>query len=162
MEREPAAPAERRETPRQALERHLVREELTPRELAGLVGLPYVAPYCATKFAVVGLSESLAAELATHNIQVTTICPGPVDTGVLENARLRLPGSWNDRIQQLVSRLAMDPDKVARQIVRAVQKDRNLATPSGLSMTPLWAIKRLSNRMYNRLTRLATRLVRKT
>ncbi len=40
MEREPATPVERRETPRQALERHLARDAFTPRELAGLLGLP--------------------------------------------------------------------------------------------------------------------------
>ena len=49
---------------------------LNTASMAGLVGLPMVSPYCATKSAVVGLSEALDIELAVHGIRVSAICPG--------------------------------------------------------------------------------------
>jgi NAD(P)-dependent dehydrogenase (short-subunit alcohol dehydrogenase family) len=57
---------------------------------AGLVESGSGFLYHASKFAVVGLSESLRAELAHHDIGVTVLCPGAVATGIVENAdRLR-------------------------------------------------------------------------
>jgi len=47
---------------------------------AGLGGVPKAGPYSATKFAIVGLSESLRAELAESGIGVSVLCPGSVRT----------------------------------------------------------------------------------
>jgi short-subunit dehydrogenase len=49
--------------------------------LGGKIGVPHLAPYCASKFALTGLSESLRAELAHDGIYVTTVCPGLMRTG---------------------------------------------------------------------------------
>lgn len=51
---------------------------------AGLVAGPNVL-YTTTKFAVVGLSESLRLAVARHGIDVSVLCPGPVDTDILRN-----------------------------------------------------------------------------
>src|SRR3954469_14498799 len=56
---------------------------------AGLFGLPRMAPYCASKFGVVGLSEALDAELAPRGVRVTAVCPGLVDTPIVSSAILR-------------------------------------------------------------------------
>ncbi|MFD0854045.1 SDR family oxidoreductase, partial [Actinomadura adrarensis] len=53
---------------------------------AGLVASANVL-YVTTKFAVVGLSESLRQALDGHGIDVSVLCPGPVDTGILHNTR---------------------------------------------------------------------------
>ena len=50
--------------------------------LAGLVPLPFQALYCATKYAVVGLSESLRYELAAEGIHFSVVCPGSVATAI--------------------------------------------------------------------------------
>lgn len=56
--------------------------------LAGLLGTPLLTPYAMTKHAVVGLGASLRPEAARHGVGVTTVCPGPVDTPLLDE-----PGS---------------------------------------------------------------------
>ncbi len=50
--------------------------------MAGHVAMPGMGPYHATKFAVVGYSEALRAELASDNIGVSTLCPGWVKTSI--------------------------------------------------------------------------------
>ncbi|WKN32605.1 SDR family oxidoreductase [Porifericola rhodea] len=49
--------------------------------LAGKVIVPHLAPYTASKHALVGLSESLHAEMQKYNIYITTVCPGLMRTG---------------------------------------------------------------------------------
>lgn len=48
--------------------------------MAGYISLPGMSAYSATKFAVIGLSEALRAELSIHQIGVTAICPGIINT----------------------------------------------------------------------------------
>lgn len=55
----------------------------------GVVGSPLAGPYSATKFAVVGMSEVLAAELAETPIGVSVLCPSWVKTRMLDNGRNR-------------------------------------------------------------------------
>ncbi len=58
--------------------------------MAGLVGMRWLGIYCASKFAVVGLSEALHRELEPHGIGVSVLCPMIVDTNINENSqRLR-------------------------------------------------------------------------
>jgi meso-butanediol dehydrogenase / (S,S)-butanediol dehydrogenase / diacetyl reductase len=47
-------------------------------------GVPFLAPYVASKFAVVGLTQAMAYELAQHGIRVNCVCPGYVATGMQE------------------------------------------------------------------------------
>ncbi|HXB54163.1 MAG TPA: SDR family NAD(P)-dependent oxidoreductase [Vicinamibacteria bacterium] len=54
--------------------------------IAARVGFRFQAHYCAAKAAVLGLTKALALELAPHHITVNAICPGAVDTPMLEQA----------------------------------------------------------------------------
>jgi NAD(P)-dependent dehydrogenase (short-subunit alcohol dehydrogenase family) len=49
--------------------------------IGGVVGVPHLVPYCASKFALAGFSESLGMELKKDNIFVTTVIPGLMRTG---------------------------------------------------------------------------------
>ncbi|HXH19221.1 MAG TPA: SDR family oxidoreductase [Chitinophagales bacterium] len=53
--------------------------------IAGLTGIEEASGYCATKFAVRGISQSLFKEVRKNNIKVTCICPGSVNTDFFEN-----------------------------------------------------------------------------
>lgn len=70
---------------------------------AGKSGIPRFATYCATKFAVVGFTESLAQELGKKGIRVYGICPGQVATDM--------------QIQAVGKKVGMPPEKIARKIV---------------------------------------------
>jgi NAD(P)-dependent dehydrogenase (short-subunit alcohol dehydrogenase family) len=54
--------------------------------IGGLVSVPHLLPYSASKFALVGYSLGLGAELAARGISVTTVCPGLMRTGSPRNA----------------------------------------------------------------------------
>lgn len=54
--------------------------------IGGKMAVPHLAPYCASKFALVGLSNAMNAELAKDGIKVTTVCPGLMRTGSHINA----------------------------------------------------------------------------
>jgi NAD(P)-dependent dehydrogenase (short-subunit alcohol dehydrogenase family) len=57
--------------------------------MAGMVSPPTMEPYCATKFAVVAMSEGWAGQLAAKNIGVSILCPGFVQTRIHESRRNR-------------------------------------------------------------------------
>jgi NAD(P)-dependent dehydrogenase (short-subunit alcohol dehydrogenase family) len=97
--------------------------------LAGLGGAPGMGPYCAAKFAVVGLSESLFHELALTGSQVgvSVLCPGFVKTRIHESAR-NMPDeltSYNDEpAAQLIADLASQAVNAgigAELVARAVE-----------------------------------------
>lgn len=54
--------------------------------IGGKMAVPHLAPYCASKFALVGLSNAMRVELAKDDIYVTTVCPGLMRTGSHVNA----------------------------------------------------------------------------
>ena len=50
--------------------------------IGGLIAVPHLAPYSASKFALVGYSDAVRAEVAKDGIRVTTVCPGLMRTGL--------------------------------------------------------------------------------
>lgn len=115
--------------------------------MAGLLPLPGVVPYCATKAAVAALSESLAIEVASAGVRVTSVCTGSLRTRVLADGRLALPPDFRGRLLDLMARWAPTPERAARRIVRAVARGRRQVRMPG-ELWPLWILRRISMRLY--------------
>ncbi len=127
--------------------------------IAGLMGLPSMSPYCASKFAVVGMSEALGAELSPHGISVSAICPGVITTDIVRSGRLE--GAVGERRRQVMDayrKLGMPPERVARDILRAVRRSTPMATTLG-SAYPALLLKRMSPRLYRRTAKFALRRI---
>ncbi|RJL34300.1 SDR family NAD(P)-dependent oxidoreductase [Bailinhaonella thermotolerans] len=128
--------------------------------LAGLVPAPLMAPYTATKHAVVGLSLALRAEAALRGVKVHVVCPGFVDTPLLRNANPDLPkteiGEHAREAAIEVQRRLYDADALARDVMRGLARDRALivAPASGRAA---WRGVRLSPSAAARVASLAAR-----
>ena len=90
--------------------------------IGGRIGVPHMAPYCASKFALVGLSESIRPELAPHGIRVTTVTPGLMRTGSPMNAEMKgdheREYAWF-AIASSLPGLTISADRAAAQIINA-------------------------------------------
>jgi NAD(P)-dependent dehydrogenase (short-subunit alcohol dehydrogenase family) len=65
--------------------------------MAGLVGMQWLGIYCASKFAVVGISEALSREIKPHGIGVSVLCPMIVDTEITANSERLRPAALGGR-----------------------------------------------------------------
>src|SRR5947209_3404490 len=90
--------------------------------IGGKVAVPHLVPYAGSKFALVGLSEGLRAELLKDNIYVTTVCPGLMRTGSPRNAffkgQHRAEYAWFS-ISDAVPLFSISAERAARRIVSA-------------------------------------------
>lgn len=111
--------------------------------IAGLTGVAREAAYSATKFAVTGLAESLALELAGTGVGVSLVSPGAVDTGFC--AARGVP--YDRRTPRPVS-----PGRVADLVLRGVTGDGGgRVVPRWLALGP--AVRALAPPAYARLAR---------
>jgi NAD(P)-dependent dehydrogenase (short-subunit alcohol dehydrogenase family) len=129
---------------------------------AGLFGIPEMAPYCASKWGVVGMTEALDAELRPRGIRVSAVCPGIVDTPITSSAILR--GQAAERREEAVElyrRRGASAEQVAETVLEAVRRPRLVHTVPAGQITPIWLLKRLSPRFVALLVRTVTRLRRR-
>jgi NAD(P)-dependent dehydrogenase (short-subunit alcohol dehydrogenase family) len=100
--------------------------------MAGMISPPGLEPYCATKYAVVAMSEGWFQQLAPANIGVSVLCPGFVKTRIHESGRARQdkyggigdvdPGVGDTREQAAQNVLnGIDPDIVGNRVLEAMQ-----------------------------------------
>lgn len=125
---------------------------------AGLVAPPLVVPYATTKHAVVGLSTGLRPEAALHGVRVSVLCPGAVETAILD----RLPpddlpatASAPVTAREYMRRVRQKPvpaDRFARAALRDVARNKAVIVRPR-SAKALWYLHRLSPALVGRITR---------
>ena len=114
----------------------------------GLVPAAQMAPYCASKFGVVGMSEALNAELAPRGIRVTALCPGIINTAIGTTSIMR--GGMADRQERAVDyyrTTGAAPEAVAAAVVEAVRKRKLIQPVPAKHVTPGWLLHRISPRI---------------
>jgi NAD(P)-dependent dehydrogenase (short-subunit alcohol dehydrogenase family) len=93
--------------------------------IGGKIAVPHLLPYSVSKFALVGLSDGLRAELRRENIFVTTICPGLMRTGSPRNALFkgshRREYAWF-ALGASLPFLSMDAERAGEQILEACRR----------------------------------------
>src|SRR3954449_4047685 len=128
--------------------------------MAGLVAAPTMAPYSASKFGVVGMTESLDAELRPKGIHFSAICPGIIDTNITRTAIMR--GQPADKRQSAIDfyrKRGASPDAVAEAVVDAVRKRKLIQTVPTAQVTPLWMLKRVAPRVSQLIARNLPKVV---
>lgn len=94
----------------------------------GRVGMPASAPYCASKFAVLGFAESIYYDLADHGVSVTCINPGLVAS---EIRSINNRGELTEKPDPASKRLVMPAEVAARKMVNAIYKRKPEYTFTG-------------------------------
>jgi meso-butanediol dehydrogenase / (S,S)-butanediol dehydrogenase / diacetyl reductase len=84
--------------------------------IAGKIGEPGLAHYAASKFALIGFTQALARELASHGITVNAVCPGVVETPMIE----RLARQWNVPVEEMLARQAIGRPQSAEDVAMAI------------------------------------------
>jgi NAD(P)-dependent dehydrogenase (short-subunit alcohol dehydrogenase family) len=90
--------------------------------IGGRIAVPHLAPYSASKFALVGLSDAVRAELDPHGIRVTTVAPGLMRTGSPVNADFK--GQHDEeyawfKVSSSIPGVTIAAERAARKIIEA-------------------------------------------
>jgi short-subunit dehydrogenase len=108
--------------------------------IGGRIAVPHLAPYCASKFALVGLSDAVRTELDQYGIRVTTVSPGLMRTGSPRRASMKgqheAEYAWF-AISDSLPGLSTSAEKAARQIVEACRHgdpELTITLPAKLAM----------------------------
>lgn len=129
--------------------------------IGGRVAVPHLGPYCASKAALVGLSDVLRAELAPGGVRVTTVCPGLMRTGSHLHARFKgdrkAEATWFTA-SAVAPLLAMDPHRAAAKVVAACRRGDAYATFNVFSTLAIRA-EGLAPGLVRRLAGVAARLL---
>jgi NAD(P)-dependent dehydrogenase (short-subunit alcohol dehydrogenase family) len=95
--------------------------------------------YVATKAAVLALSQSLRADWSRRGVGVSAVCPGVINTGIIDTTRfLGEQSSRRDRHVKMFRR-SHPPELVAREAVRAIRENRTVVFPGFEARLGWWA-----------------------
>ena len=109
--------------------------------IGGVVAVRDRYAYCMTKFAVVGLTKSMALDLAEHKVRVNCICPGRVETPFVQARLKEYPDpkkAYEDMAStQLLKRMAR-PDEIAAAALYLASDEAAFITGSSLIIDGGW------------------------
>jgi len=124
--------------------------------MAGLLPIPAILSYTASKHAVVGISLALRVEAKDLGVKVSVVCPGFVRTEIFENAE-----STNldrDELEKNIPFTA-DVNATARRILKGVKRNRAVITPT-LDGWPTWWLYRVAPWLFGPILRNMVREMR--
>lgn len=109
---------------------------------AGLIPVSGLISYIASKYGVVGLSNSLRVEGAKLGVKVSVICPGLIDTPIINSKAINLD---REKMIEAIPRL-MPPEECARAILDGVKRNKPIIVVTAMAKI-LWLLHRLSPRL---------------
>jgi NAD(P)-dependent dehydrogenase (short-subunit alcohol dehydrogenase family) len=128
--------------------------------MAGLLPTAQLVPYSTTKHAVVGLSQSLNAELAPRGIRVIALCPGIINTPI--TARAAMTGEMagrRERVQRFYERFGSTPEVVAEAVLDAIGGRKVIRTVPRSHVVPSWVLWRVSPALAQSFARLCASVI---
>jgi NAD(P)-dependent dehydrogenase (short-subunit alcohol dehydrogenase family) len=127
---------------------------------AGLMPIAKMAPYCASKYGVVGMSESLDAELRPRGIRVVALCPGVINTAIVREGVFRGQlDADQDKAVAFYEKRGASPETVADAVVNAIARPRLIVvSPRSHGLAP-YLLHRLSPRLAQPVARNLTKIL---
>jgi NAD(P)-dependent dehydrogenase (short-subunit alcohol dehydrogenase family) len=123
--------------------------------LAGLLPFPLGTPYAMTKHAVVGLSVSLRHEAAVHGVRVSAVCPGVIDTPILDTdgppdlPRTSFAGRGREMLLHSNRGPAYPPERLAEDVLAGVERNRAIIIAPPRARIA-WLVNRIVPRLVER------------
>lgn len=128
--------------------------------MAGLVPTAKMAPYVASKYGVVGMTEALNAELSKRGIHFSAICPGIIDTPIVANGIMRGDiEAIHGRAVEFYSRRGAAPEEVADAVLGAIEHHRLIVPVPRRQVTLPYILHRISPRLTQPISRSFERVV---
>lgn len=95
--------------------------------MAGLIIVPYLLSYVATKYAVVGLSKTLRVEARPYGVNVSVVCPGVIRTPIMDGGKfgkmlVHVPDVVTKKMERYFR--PMEPDIFAKKVINKVAKNK--------------------------------------
>jgi short-subunit dehydrogenase len=115
----------------------------------GLIPIPGQAPYCASKFAITGLTEVLYFDLRQRGIGVTLVCPGYVSTPMAKSMPIKdmhTEFKGSGLVMRILEAFSSTPQRIAEHVVEAVTGNKFLVIP-GLPSRIIYHYRRLFPRL---------------
>ncbi len=128
--------------------------------MAGLFPIARMAPYCASKFGIVGMSESLNAELRPRGIRVIALCPGIIKTDIVREGIMRGQlGADQAKIIAFYDKHGVSPDTVAADVLGAIARPHVVVVSPPSQVLAPYLVHRFSTRLAQPLARVMTKIV---
>jgi NAD(P)-dependent dehydrogenase (short-subunit alcohol dehydrogenase family) len=108
--------------------------------VAGLVGLPNMPAYVASKHGVVGLTKTAALEYATRNIRVNAVCPGAIETPMLARYMADEPGRRQVIASEPIGRIGT-ADEIAAAVLWLCGPGASFTTGQALAVDGGWTAR---------------------
>jgi len=127
---------------------------------AGLWPAAKMAPYCASKYGVVGLTESLNAELSKRGIHFSAICPGIINTPIVATGIMRGDvAAMQGKVTSYYDKRGASPDEVAEAVLRAIDRHTMIVPVPRRQVTVPYLLHRISPRLIQPIARNMDRIV---